>query len=1378
MKARRLILATLCAIAGLLALSSTPSLAVLTHPYVSQLTGFGNPTAVTVGPAGDLYVADSGSHAVDRFSSSATPLSFSASESYVEGSRLTGTPSGPFELPQGVAVNNATGEIYVSDGAKHVVDVFKASGEYLRQLTGTPPSAPVNGSFQDPYGLAVDQSTGELYITDPHSGVVDVFNSTDEYVTQFGSGLLGGSYGESVAVNDLTGDVYVGDSATDVVYPFNSLNSFTPPEWRGTETPAGSFGGGYVYVGIDQTSGHVYVATTQSVVDEFASSASEEYLDQVTGTPAGPFGRPQAVAVDPSSGALYIADGGADVVDVFGPSAVLADVITGAATGITTTSASFEGSVNPEEVPVSGCKFEYRIEGETSFAHSVACAQTPPLTGKAPIAVSANATGLQPNADYEYKLAATNANGTEYGSLQSFTTPGPPAVQGESSSEVSRSHAALSAQVDPHGLATRYRFEYGPSAAYGTSVPIPDGELPAGFGPQPISAEATGLTLSTTYHYRVVASNAGGTVDGPDETFETLPAVLADSESASNVASTSATLEAEINPLGTDTTAYFQYGTVDCAISPASCTDVPLPPGVDLGGAEGDQTVSAHLQGLTPGVVYHYRVLATNALGNGEGPDQTFSTQAVNGESVLPDGREWEMVTPPYKQGSGLIADGNEQGADNQAAAGGSAITYGATSPFVTNPAGSRSLEVTQVFSDRSAPGDWATNDISTAHDEGATSVAIGHSAEYKLFSSNLSLGLVEPEGHTPLPPSPTGSEKTAYLRTASGGYQALVTSVNVAPGVKFGGNGEGAGATEFITANPDFSDVVLGSSVGLTSTPGDEGGLYEWSEGHLRLASVLPNGKPTLAALGEGDYLVRNAISQDGSRLVWHGGFFSNGSLYLRDMARGETVQVDAAQGTPEPESSSSHYKTANANDSRVFFTSPERLTTDSAALGEDLYEFEVTSGTSEPLSGKLSDLTVDGRSGESAAVQSVIGASEDGSYVYFVAGGILGNGAEQGAEQGGDNLYFAHYEAGAKRWGTPAFIASLSSEDSPSWKPAFGVNFTNVTSRVAPNGHYLAFMSERSLTGYDNRDANSGARDEEVFLYDATANHLACASCNPTGARPLGLFEGEKYEENIVDYAKNWGGRWLAANIPGWDSADLSHALYQPRYLSDSGRLFFNSSDALVPGDVNGKEDVYEYEPSGVGSCQGANHGQNAGDVFNESAGGCVALISSGTSREESAFLDASETGGDVFFLTLSQLAPQDTDTSLDVYDAHECTASSPCAAPVPLVPPPCTTGDACKAAPTPQPGAFGAPASATFSGAGNIVPSSGPPTVATKRSAGRAQKLAKALKACGKKPKRKRASCKAQARKRYRATSSSAHRTAENSRTRNSASTGTGR
>jgi hypothetical protein len=149
-------------------------------------------------------------------------------------------------------------------------------------------------------------------------------------------------------------------------------------------------------------------------------------------------------------------------------------------------------------------------------------------------------------------------------------------------------------------------------------------------------------------------------------------------------------------------------------------------------------------------------------------------------------------------------------------------------------------------------------------------------------------------------------------------------------------------------------------------------------------------------------------------------------------------------------------------------------------------------------------------------------------------------------------------------------------------------------------------------------------------------------------------------------------------------------------------------------VPADENGRQDVYQYEPEGVGMCTSSMSSGSA--VFVARDGGCVALISSGASSEESTFLEASETGGDVFFLTTSKLAPQDFDHAYDVYDAHECTAASPCLPAAAAQPPPCDTEASCRAAPTPQPDVFGTPASGTFSGPGNIT---SPPLVVTKKA-----------------------------------------------------------
>jgi hypothetical protein len=126
---------------------------------------------------------------------------------------------------------------------------------------------------------------------------------------------------------------------------------------------------------------------------------------------------------------------------------------------------------------------------------------------------------------------------------------------------------------------------------------------------------------------------------------------------------------------------------------------------------------------------------------------------------------------------------------------------------------------------------------------------------------------------------------------------------------------------------------------------------------------------------------------------------------------------------------------------------------------------------------------------------------------------------------------------------------------------------------------------------------------------------------------------------------------GGLVAALIPG--HAAMNNApeedRYQDRYLLDSGRLFFDALDALVPQDSNGAMDVYQYEPPGVGDCA------TSSSIYSSGSDGCVGLISSGTSSLESAFFDASENGDDAFFVTAAQLSYRDTDSAYDVYDAR---------------------------------------------------------------------------------------------------------------------------
>jgi hypothetical protein len=335
---------------------------------------------------------------------------------------------------------------------------------------------------------------------------------------------------------------------------------------------------------------------------------------------------------------------------------------------------------------------------------------------------------------------------------------------------------------------------------------------------------------------------------------------------------------------------------------------------------------------------------------------------------------------------------------------------------------------------------------------------------------------------------------------------------------------------------------------------------------------------------------------------------------------------------------------------------------------------------------------------------------------------------------------------------WEQPKFIAAVTTQDEHGWHPITNGQgaLAAMTSRVSPNGQYLAFMSNRSLTGYNNVDANEakalGAQDEEVYRFSYGDDRIVCASCNPQRneknepLRPHGVLDQVNSGEGlglVIDRPENWKGRWLAANMPGWTARGKEAAVYQARYLSDSGRLFFNSVDGLVPADKNGKADVYEYESNGEGSCT--------------SSAGCISLISSGTSEQESAFLDASLGGSNVFFLTSAKLSSEDVDTGFDVYDARVCTGSSPCLKPS-EEPAQCTSEETCRGSGFTQPALPGAPPT-SLPGPGNAGTHQILGITEGKPKLTRAQLLARELKRCKKlKAKKKRHACERRAKKKY--------------------------
>jgi DNA-binding beta-propeller fold protein YncE len=1205
---------------------------------------------------------------------------------------------------------------------------------------------------------------------------------------QKGSGAGQLSSPSGVAVNESSGDVYVVDSANNRVDRFDASGAFISAWGWGVSDGKAEFE-------VCTTTCQAGIAGTgegQLDVPEEAEAQQRLALGIAVDNSSG----------SPSAGDVYVVSGTApanDVVEKFSS--------TGALLGRLTTPAA--ATVAGVGVDASGTVFVYDEQGTiytfssattNVFGTQIEVAAECTVAG---FAVDAAGTSFYVNHQLEGfegcpEGVPSTKNPAVFAKLNAQGEPVLEALDGENSSA-----AAVDQSSGQQASGDVYVDNLTTIAAFDST-----GKLIQRFGAEAELVKGRGVAVNARTNDVYVAASAKNRIDvfvpesaGPPEV---------DAVSSQNLTPTSVRLEAEIDPHGADTHYFFEYGTVNCAESPSSCTDVPAAPGTDLGSEFGDHHVSVEVQGLQSGVTYFFRVIAESKLGEDEG-EQTVNTFTTlpNPAGLLPDGRAWELVSPPDKGGASIEAIGGIGGPGGgiiESSLDGNSVTYAADAPVEPEPEGSRSPEGTQVFSTRGSEA-WSSKDIVTPQAKGE-GLNAGKPQEYQAFSTDLSFALVLPPGletsklqRPPLVPGVAEEERGIYRRSnftcataPATCYQPLVTPANDLTHVPFGGVIGDIFQDSIPVATPDLKHVLFQSEVALLPQKPSGPGLYEWSADSqsLQLVNVLPNGKPEaeeafIGAFTQSGTAARNAISNDGARAIWSNA--EGTRIYLRDMTKGQTIQVNAPQegvkklNKEEQESfEQARFAIANTEGNRIFFTDTVPLTTDSnltpkEAGPADLYECEVTGlETGGTLGCNLKDLTAVQEFGNTAdVVGTVIGANEEGTAIYFAANGALAPGAVQGdCERPSSataappsamcNLYIERYDATAKTWQTPRLIAVLSQEDSPDWGGS-GV-LGALTSRVSPHGRYLAFMSDRPLTGYDSTDANpaaNGAKDEEVFLYDSATQQLVCASCAP-GTQPHGVLDKHLSGEGnglLVDRPGIWSEegtglrpRWLAGSIPGWTPIEPETAPYQSRYLSDEGRLFFNGADALVAQDKNGKEDVYQFEPGSIGSC--------------EKPTGCVSLISSGTGTHESAFLDASANGNDVFFLTAAQLVPADFDNSFDVYDARVCTEASPCLQAKVVTRSKCETepsASSCKAPESPQTG-FGAPASSTFSGPTDVSKQQTLPvkTVVKPKPPTRAQKLAKALAQCRKKykhAKKKRARCEHQARATYGAKKAAKHK-----------------
>jgi len=1179
--------------------------------------------------------------------------------------------------PRGLATDFESGLLYVADKGNDRIDVFKNGG--------TEPATPSSfGGLTAPVWIAVDNdptsaSHHDIYAT-TEDFTVKKFEPNGTLVKEFGEEGDGTPAGCQIErKND---PIAVGPGG--VVYLADSYNT-TP----GNEEPASIWANRVIkFDGEGNCIGTValFVGTNTKVRDLAVDSTGTIYV-----TAAGP-GAPLVIR-------QYDADG------------TLAKEFEGVETkGLTVDAEDHLFAEQGAEGPLKPSSAQFVTEYVSGGAILRRFAYAPgTFTASAGLAALHTADGDVFGSEESIGVTyhkAPPAGPVLYPAKCHVKAGGPGSVR-----------ATLQAEVNPEGKATEFHFQYEPLGIPGSpfehaesSQPVPLEEKGApvtDFELHEAAQSVESLQPETQYRCRVVAKNADSSGEGTfgeEGTFKTNEPFTFGPAWSAEVSETSATIFAEGNPNGAHWTGQIEYIS-DAQYQANGGTfagaQLSTPP-MDYGETEGVLVLrSTGIAGLAPGTLYHYRLRAFNAAEHPEGlvcPEEetkqgvclalehTFRTHSAE---EAPDGRGYELVSSGDTNSADLVGPRNTRGLVinypvqiKASSPTGEAATYTSWTSFGE----AEGAPATSQYLSRRTAGGWVTENVSPGGFQPKIQIP-----PYIGFSADLRFGAAQAT-KTPLAPGCPAGPESLYLHESDTHSNRCLTPEHANTTGEFGYCFNYAGASE------DGSRVFFQSTAPYAGAPTGSGvSLYEFHEGQIHVVSVLPNKtEPATPAANtafgarnseecqNGQTILHNAISADGTKAIWT--YVPNsGTSQLLDRVGGEeTVQLDKSQGGAS--SGEGLYWAASKNGQVVYFTSPRRLLKNVKAEPghEDLYRYDFSAEA------PLTDVTFDSAEPASGDVQGVLGASEDGRVVYYVSAAAL-TGSEENefgerAEAGKNNLY--RYDAGE---GENRFIAQLSKEDKRDWE----TQPTELTARVTPDGQHLAFLSveTKNLTEghYDNTLAATEGKFEgkkqcqlailsddiftgsnacpEAFVYDASSGKLACASCNPAGSRPLGptLF-------------------------PSWSSMSEG-----PRVISDNGqRVFFESFDRISGEDENASRDVYEFELPGSGSCTVAN------PSYDSSAGGCHFLISSGRSPDESYLIDASANGRDAFFSTREELVGWDSNEHYDVYDYREGGGF-----PEPPVPvPPCDGEAGCKPPPS-SPPAAPAPATPSFNGPGNPKP-----------------------------------------------------------------------
>ena len=1022
---------------------------------------------------------------------------------------------GGFDTIQGIGFDSTDNlwivDLQVGEGnARLQRGVYKYSAYPSLDLLEAPTVPPVF-SVGRAMHLAVDQETDEVYVSQSNGRRVFIFkNGAFNREWNRIDGIYGNQYGIDVAIDnshsDSRGRVYL-----SLTYPENDIevldSAQRPVELPATTsyiegnkitgTPSGPFG----EVGEIATDaqGNLYVNDEgEGVIDEFGPSGTflrsfpalgPVAVDPTNGTVVigerefDPYGnflgtlpevrpgqeRARSDLAFNSSGYLYLPvrtpgyEHKPDPIEIFAPVPPVPKITYRAISSPTETAGTLNAAIDPNGAgSVTECEFEYG-EGVGNYnGGAVPCeaASSLPYTGTT--TVSAELSSLTTGVTYHYRVALANAEGKRYGSDQTYTPQAVLALSTDAATEVVETGATLNGSFAGNGEDTYYYFEWGRTAAYGSTTVAPPGE-DAGSSSGPdrtaVSADLTNLKPYTTYHFRIVASNHGGSsiAYGEDQMFSTPPGVpTITGEWANQVHSDRARIHGEVDPNGADTSYHFEY-VDDASYQESGFADAKESPegAVKIGRSKQFVRAEALIYGLSPGTLYHYRAAGTNAAGVGTpSVDRTFSTypftQEINdscpnahvrqqtGTALMFDCRAYELVSAANSDGydveSNLVAGQTPFGGYPEAQEP-PRVLYGIHDGALS--VGNPTNHGIDPYVARRGPDGWKTEYVGIPA-AGSPSDA---SFASTLLEADASLSTFAFGGPDICSPCFADGSAGEPIHLPGGeliqGMSGSIPQPEAAPAAFVGKHMSGDGSHFVFASTSPFEPE------------GDEGevSIYDrnLATDVTHVVSRNPAGTTmTGAGVGELD------ISRDGSRIVIgqltsESGGVKHWHLYMSIADSPHTI--DLTPGT----TSGVVYDGMTADGSRVYFTTTDRLTEDDTDSSSDLYVAEVSesgasisrvsvgadgSGNSDACDPSANTKHEHWNTSGSEVTCGVVaiggggGVASGNGTVFFLSPEML-DGPSNGV-QNAPNLYLA--EPGS----SPRFIATLESSLTAPLPPA----------------------------------------------------------------------------------------------------------------------------------------------------------------------------------------------------------------------------------------------------------------------------------------------------------------------------------------------------